>query len=124
MAGYALHFACGNRHARGPANPPYESLPDIRLALDLDLQPRIDEALDLDQRRGRQMLAEIGDAARVDLRALGDIGHEHLYLDDVLGSCAGRFQAFVDHLDGDVELRYHVRRDAAVPRLADRAGDP
>ena len=38
------------------------------MALDLDPHARIDQSLDLDQRGGRQIVAEIRDAARVDLK--------------------------------------------------------
>ena len=90
------------------------ALLDIRLALDLDLHARIDQSLHLDQRGGRQIVAEIRDAARIDFRPFGDVGHENLHLDDMLGPGAGRLQALVDHLDGDVELGDDVGRDAAV----------
>src|SRR3954447_433240 len=105
------------------AHPTY-ALFHIGLALDLDLHSRIDQSLDLDQRRGRQVFAEIFDAARIDFRPLGDVGHENLHLDDMLRARAGRLQALVDHGNRDVELRDDVGWNAAVQRLADRAGDP
>ena len=60
-----------------------DSVCDICLALDLDLQPRIDKSGDLDERRCRAVITEVGDPARVDRGALGDVGEEHLHLDDV-----------------------------------------
>jgi hypothetical protein len=108
-------------HRRQP-HPPV--LVDVGLALDLDLHPRIHQSLHLDERGGRQILAEIRYAARVDLRPFRDVGHENLHLDDMLWPGAGRLQALVHHRDGDVELGNNVGRDAAVLRLANDAGDP
>src|ERR1700752_103018 len=109
---------------RTPPPAPLRSLPHIRLALDLDLHARIDQPLHLDQRGDREIVAEIGDAARVDPRPLGDVGHEHLHLHDVLDPRARRLEAPVHHGDGAVELVDDVGRDAAVFRLADDARDP
>src|SRR4051794_38687110 len=97
---------------------------DIGLALDLDLHLRIDQTLDFDQCGDRQVVAEIGDAARVDFRPFGNVGHEDLDLDYVLRPGAGRLQALVHDSDGVVELSDDVGGDAAVLRLADDAGDP
>src|SRR4051812_20325165 len=70
------------------------------------------------------MLPKIFNAAWVDLWAFGDVGHEDLHLDDVLGPGAGGFQGLVHRGNRVVELRDHVVRDAAIRRLADDAGDP
>ena len=71
-----------------------------------------------------QVVAEVRDAARIDLRSLRDVGHEHLNLDDVLGSGAGRLQALVHCDDGNVELGDDIGGNAAVVRLTDDASDP
>ena len=99
------------------------SYSDGGLALDLDLHAWIDQPPHLHQRRGRQVVAEVRDAARIDLRPLRDVGHEHLNLDDVLGSGAGRLQALVHCGDGNVEMGDDIGGNAAVVRLTDDASD-
>jgi len=62
---------------------------NVRLALDLNLHAGIHQPFHLDERGGRAIVAEVGDAARVDFRTLGNVGHENLHFDDMLRSSAG-----------------------------------
>lgn len=96
----------------------------VGLALDLDFHTWIYQPFYLNERRDREVVAEIRDAARVDLRSLRNVGHKHLHLDDVLSAGTGRLQAFVHDGDGDIELIDDIGGDATVLRLADDAGDP
>ena len=101
-----------------------ENLPDIGLALDLNLHARVYQPLHFDESRGRPIVAEIRDTARIDLRSLGYVGHKHLNLNDVLSAGTGRFQALVHYRDRDVELGDDICRDAAVWGLTNNARNP
>src|SRR5215203_2319025 len=96
----------------------------VGLALDLDLHSGIDQPFHLDQRGGRQMVAEIRDSARVDFGPFRNVGHEDLHLDDVFRSGAGRPEAFVHRPDSYIELGDNVGRDAPVLRLPYDTSDP
>src|SRR4051812_39971083 len=69
-----------------PPIAPYapRPLPHIRLALDLDPHARIDQPLHLDRRGGGKIVAEIRDAARVDLRPLRGNYFLRFFLPDFL----------------------------------------